>query len=205
MALDKYAKLELAIRSEFRSFFFSKLSPGKQKPLLLPGFEIPRAGGVDLFLGSAGTTLCLVQRSDYVAAYKHTVGQLVGSLSHYHLMDEREIREAIRSSQEHPDLIEFTQGKIEPLKVSKKLLEDRAAGKVSLALVTELPDVPQQARELQANFLPIGELLQICLTSPIKKKKLCQAIDFFVVNPATEPAKISAMTEAIKPLLKGRE
>jgi len=205
MALDKYAKLDLLIRSEFRSFFFSKLSPGKQKPLLLPGFEIPRAGGVDLFMASSGTTLCLIQRSDYVAAYKHTIGQLVGSLSHYHLMDEREIREAVRSSKEHPDLIEFKQGKIEPLKVSKKLIEDRKAGKVSLALVTELPDVPQQARELQANFLPIGELLQVCLTTAIKKKKLCQAIDFFIVNPISEPAKITTMVEAIKPLLKPRD
>jgi len=209
MALDKYAKLELLIRTQFRAFYFSKLTSGRQKPVILPGFEIPRAGAVDLYVApKAGTTLCLIQRSDYVAAYKHTVGQVTGVLAHYHLMEERAIREAVRGSKTHPDVpeikTEFKQSKIEPLKISKRLLADRKAGKITIALVTELPDVPQQARELEANFLPIGQLLQACLTTAIKKKKMCQSLDFYVVNPVEDPAKVTSMVDAIKPMLKAK-
>jgi hypothetical protein len=206
MAMDKYAKLELAIRTAFRSFYITKLTSGRQKPLLLPGFEIPRAGAVDLYLApKAGTTLCLVQRSDYVAAYKHTVGQLTGILAHYYLIDERGLREAVRGSKAHPDQSEIKQNKIEPLKASKRLEEDRKGGKVTIALVTELPDVPQQARELEANFLPIGRMLQTCLSTPIKKKKMCQALDFFTVNTVEDPPKVAPMLDAIKPLLSVKE
>ena len=36
---------------------------------------------------------------------------------------------------------------------------DRKAGKIIVALATDLPDVPQQAKELEANFFPIAKIL----------------------------------------------
>src|SRR5512141_3091756 len=100
MAHDRYTKLELSVRTVFRKFLAEKLSAGKQHALVIPGFEVPRGGSVDLVLGpKGGTTLGLMQRSDYVIAYKHSVGQLIGVLAHYHQMKDRELREGLRASQ----------------------------------------------------------------------------------------------------------
>lgn len=200
--MDKYAKLDLFIRTGFRNFWCSKLQVARQKVLVLPAFEIPRFGNVDLFLAKSGTTLGLVLRSDFVAAYKHAVGQVIGALAHYHRMKEREIREALTASKEHPDMAELKQGKLDVLKVSKQLQADRKAGKVIVALATDLPEVPQQAKELEANFFPVAQILEAGLTTPVKKKKLCQEVAFFAVSPAEEPAKVVLLAEAIKPLLK---
>jgi hypothetical protein len=201
--MDKYAKLELLIRTAFREFYTDTLTSGRQKSLLLPAFEIPRAGAVDLFIApKAGTHLCLVQRSDYVGAYKHTVGQLTGVLAHYRLMTDRQVREAIRASKSHPDLAELKQGKIDALKLSKRLVDDSKAGNIHMVLATELPDVPQQAQELQANFLPIWKLLQAQLTVAVKKKRLCQSLEAFSVNLTNDKSSVTSLTDAIKPMLK---
>lgn len=203
MAMDKYAKLDLLIRTAFRDFWFEKHGTKKSKVLVLPAFEIPRYGNLDLFIHpKETTTLGVVLRSDYVAAYKHAVGQLLGALAHYHRMKERELREAVRSCKDHPDMAELKQGKIDPLNISKQLQADRKAGRVVLAVATDLPEVPQQARELEANFFPIATILQAGLTTPIKKKKLCQSVDFFAVSQATDPPSVAPLAEAIKPLLK---
>ncbi len=203
MTFDRHAKFELTLRAAFRNFWLDKLSSPKQKVLVIPGFEIPRGGNVDLLLApQSGTILCLLQRSDYVAAYKHTVGQMIGILVHYHQMKDREVREALRTSQAHPDVEELKQTSIDVLRVSKRLLEDRQSGEITLALYTELPEVPQQARELEANFCPIGFLLETWLPSPIKKKRLCQSVEFYTVNTNVDPPKVVMLNEAIKPLLK---
>jgi len=202
MAMDKYAKMDLFIRTAFRDFWCEKHSTARQKVLVLPAFEIPRFGNLDLFiLPKAGTTLGLVLRSDYVAAYKHAVGQVVGALAHYHRMKERELREAVRACKDHPDILELKQSKIDPLKVSQQLQSDRKAGKISIALVTDLPDVPQQAKELEANFFPIAQILESGLTVVVKKKKLCESVEYFAVSQQ-DPPKVAPLAEAIKPLLK---
>jgi hypothetical protein len=203
MALDKYVKLELRVRAAYRQFWVEKLSTGKQKPLIFPGYEIPRGGSVDLVLApTVGTVICVLQRSDYVAAYKHTVGQTIGTLVHYHRMTDREVREAVRASQAHPDYAELKQGSFDELKVSKRLLTDAKEGEITLALVTELPEVPQQARELEANFFPIADLLQSWLPGAVKKKKLCKSFESYAVNPNVEPPTMALLTEALKPMLK---
>lgn len=203
MAMDKYAKLDLLIRTAFRDFWCGKHGTKKSKVLVLPAFEIPRYGSLDLFIHpKGGTTLGLVLRSDYIAAYKHAVGQVVGALAHYHKMKERELREVARESKKHPDMAELKQGKVDVLSISKQLQTDRKAGKVIVAVATDLPEVPQQAKELEANFFPIAQILQAGLTTPIKKKKLCQSLEFFAVTQATDPPSCIVLSEAIKPLLK---
>ena len=203
MAMDKYAKLDLLIRTAFREYWCDKHASGSQTVLVLPAFEIPRYGNVDLFVHpNSGTTLGLVLRSDYVAAYKHAVGSVVGGLAHYHQMEERETRGALRASKAHPDSAELKQGKIDVLKLGKQLEEDRKAGKITVALATDLPDVPQQAKELEANFFPIAKILQMGLTATVKKKKLCNAVEFYGVNQMEAPPKVASLDAAIKPLLK---
>lgn len=201
--MDKYAKMDLFIRTAFRDFWCDKHSSARQKVLVLPAFEIPRFGTMDLYiLPKGGTTLGLVLRSDYVAAYKHAVGQVIGGLAHYHRMKEREIREAVRACKDHPDIAELKQAKIDALKVSKQLQADRKAGKIDIVLATDLPDVPQQAKELEANFFPIAQILQTGLTTAIKKKKLCQSVEFFAVSQGPDAPKVALLADAIKPLLK---
>lgn len=201
--MSKIAKLETLLRTEFREFWIKKHASGKQKVLFLPGFEIPRGGSADMYITpKAGTTLCLVHRCDYLAAYKHTVGNLLGLLAHFHLMQQRELREAIRAATTHPDAAELKQGKIDPLKLSKRMAEDLKAGKITLVVVTEVPEVPQQARELEANFFPIAKLLKSWLPSPIRKKKLCQDLEFYSVSTMVESASVTPLADAIKPMLK---
>lgn len=204
MAMDRYAKLELQIRTSFRDFQESKLTSGRKKPILLPGFEIPRAETVDLYLGpDKGTTLCLIQRSDYVTVYKHTVGQLVGVLAHYQQMDDRLLREAVRTSKAHADLKEIKQPKINVLKLSQRLAEERDKGLINLALVIDLPEVGQQAKELMANFEPVAQLLSAWLISAIKRKKVCKAVDFYAVAMGAGPdgeAKVIPMLKGLKKL-----
>jgi len=203
MALDRHTKLELAVRTAFRKFISEQLATAKQKPVLVPGFEVPRGGNVDLVLDpKGGTVISLMQRSDYVVAYKHSVGQLIGVLAHYHEMKDRDIRDALRAAQAHPDSEELKQPPLNALKISKRLLDDRQAGEIKLALVTEIPEVPQQARELEANFGPIAELLHVWLPSAVKKQRLCSEVEFYAVDVNTAPAKVAVLTEAIKPLLK---
>jgi hypothetical protein len=202
MAQDRYAKLEALVRSALRQFFAEKLSAGKQRALVLPAFEVPRGGAVDVFLApKAGTVIAVIQRSDYVAAYKHSVGQMVGVLAHYHLLGEREVREQLRAMLARPDVEELKQA-IDPLKVSKRMVEDAKAGAVTLALVTELPEVPQQARELEAAFRPIATLLETWLPTPIKKRKLCDAVEFYAVDPNADPPTIKELGAALEPMLK---
>jgi len=203
MALDRYAKLELAVRTAFRQHLHQKLSSAKQKIIIFPGFEIPRAGNVDLIIKpKGGIIFCMVQRSDYVAAYKHTVGQIFGIIAHCRSMPGREVREALRACQSHPDMSELKQGKIDILKVSKSFVEDVKKGAITIALVTEVPEVPQQAKELELNFFPIVKILQDLLPLPVKKKKMCEAVELHAVNINTDPPKVGLMKEAIKPLLK---
>jgi hypothetical protein len=203
MALDRYAKLELLVRTAFRSFWTEKLSSAKQKALLVPGFDVPRGGNVDLLVGpKSGTVVCMMQRSDYVAAYKHTVGQMVGLLVHFHAMTDRELRDGLRAVQARPDFADVKPVTLDPLKISKRLLADLKEGDLTLALVTELPEVPQQARELEANFGPIAELLQAWLPSTVKKKKLCQTVEFYAVDPNTEPPRVATLWELMAPMLK---
>ncbi len=203
MAHDRYTKLELTVRTAFRKHLSEQLGSAKQKAVVIPGLDVPRGGNVDIVLGpKAGTTISVMQRSDYVIAYKHSVGQLIGVLAHYHLMTDRELREALRACQAHPDLEELKQPALDPLKLSKRLLEDREAAAITLALVTELPEVPQQARELEANFWPIAELLDVWLPSPVKKKKLCAGVQFYVVDPNATPPSVAPLKDALKPLLK---
>ena len=90
------------------------------------------------------------------------------------------------------------------LKVSKRLLADRKAGKIYHRPGHRAPGCATAGPELEANFLPIGQLLQACLTQAIKKKKMCQSLDFFSVNPIEDPAKVTSMVDAIKPMLKAR-
>ena len=196
--MDKYAKLDLLIRTGLRTYWAAK---APKKSLLLPGFEIPRLGNVELHVGpKGGTTIGLVLRCDYVTAYKHAVGQMVGALAHYHRMKERELKEAVTASVAHPDMLELKQGTVDPLKVAKQLYADQQAGKVTLVLATDVPDVPQQARELEANFFPIAEVLEICLTAPVNKRQLCQAVDFVAVTPG-DPPRAAPLHQALKPLL----
>jgi hypothetical protein len=205
MAHDRYTKLELSVRTVFRKFLAEKLSAGKQHALVIPGFEVPRGGSVDLILGpKGGTTLGLMQRSDYVIAYKHSVGQLIGVLAHYHQMKDRELREGLRASQAHA--AEGEEGAaaaptFDALKVSKRLAEDRKEGEITLALVTELPEVPQQARELEANFYPIAVLLDAWLPSPVKKKKLCVGVEFYAVDANADPPRVAVLLDALRPML----
>ncbi len=203
MALDRYAKLELAVRTAFREHLHQKLSNAKQKIVIFPGFEIPRGGSIDLIIKpKGGTILCMVQRSDYVAAYKHTVGQMFGIIAHCHNMQAREVREALRTCQNHPDMMDLKQGKVDILKISKRFVEDIKKGALTIALVTELPEVPQQAKELELNFFPIGAILQDMLTLSVKKKKLCEAVEFHAVNTNADPPKVALLKDSIKPLLK---
>jgi hypothetical protein len=204
MAHDRYTKLELSVRTVFRKFLAEKLSAGKQHALVIPSFEVPRGGSVDLVLGpKGGTTLALMQRSDYVIAYKHSVGQLIGVLAHYHQMNDRELREGLRASQAHAEAEGATPAPatFDPLKVSKRLAEDRKEGEITLALVTELPEVPQQARELEANFYPIAVLLDTWLPSPVKKKKLCGGVEFYAVDANADPPRVAALLDALRPML----
>ena len=208
MAHDRYTKLELSVRTVFRKFLAEKLSAGKQHALVIPGFEVPRGGSVDLVLGpKGGTTLALMQRSDYVIAYKHSVGQLIGVLAHYHQMKDRELREGLRASQAHSEAeaggapAAPAAPSFDPLKISKRLLEDRKAGEITLALVTELPEVPQQARELEANFYPIAVLLDTWLPSPVKKKKLCAGVEFYAVDANADPPRVAVLLDALRPML----
>lgn len=202
MAQDRYAKLEALVRSALRQFFAEKLSAGKQRALVLPAFEIPRGGAVDVFLApKAGTVIAVIQRSDYVAAYKHSVGQMIGVLAHYHQLGDREVRETLRAMLARPDVEELKQA-IDPLKVSKRMVEDAKAGAITLALVTELPEVPQQARELEAAFRPIAVLLETWLPTPIKKRKLCDAVEFYAVDPNVDPPTIKELGAALEPMLK---
>ncbi len=204
MALDRYAKLELQIRTAFRDFWRDKLTKGRKKPILLPGFDIPRGETVDLYIGpDGGTTLCLVQRSDYVTVYKHTVGQLVGILTHYQGMDDRMLREAVRTSKAHGDLKEIKQARINVLKVSQSLAEERNKGNVTLLLVTDMPEVGQQAKELLANFQPVANLLSAWLVSAVKRKKLCRTLDYYSVQAPggpEDPAKVVPMLKGLKKL-----
>ena len=206
MAHDRYTKLELSVRTVFRKFLAEQLSSGKQHALVIPGFDVPRGGNVDLVVGpKSGTTIGLMQRSDYVIAYKHSVGQLIGVLAHYYEMNDREFREALRATLAHAEA-EGGGGvpaAFDPLKMSKRLLEDRKEGEIRLALVTELPEVPQQARELAANFYPVAALLDAWLPSPVKKKKLCSGVEFYVVDPNTDPPKVAVLGDALRPLLGG--
>lgn len=202
MALDRHAKLEQLVRTAFRSYWADKLSTAKQKAIVIPGLDVPRGGNVDLVIAPKnGTVICLMQRSDYVSAYKHTVGQMVGVLAHVHAMADRELRDALRAVQARPETGEIKQVAIDPLKVSKRLVVDLAAGGITLALVTELPEVPQQAKELAANFYPIAELLETWLPSPVKKKKLCDSVELFVVDPNATPPKVTPLRDAIAPML----
>ena len=203
MAMDRYTKLEIQIRTAYRHFMLEKLSKGRSKARVIPAFDIPRSETVDLFIGpKEGTTLALVQRFDYVTVYRHTVGQLVGTLAHYLGMTDREIRKSIRGSKDHPAMEEMKQAKIEPLKTSKRLVADRKAGKLSIALVTEIPEVAQQAKELQANFFPVLDLLKAWFSSSIKRKKLCAGVEFYAADISVDPTVISPMDKALKPLLK---
>ena len=200
MGMDRYAKLELQIRTSFRDFLQAKLTKARKKPTLLPGFEIPRAETVDMYLApDKGTTICLVQRSDYVTVYKHTVGQLVGVLAHYQTMDDRLLREAVRNSKIHADLKEIKQPKLNVLKLSQRLAEDRDKGLVSVALVIDLPEVGQQAKELIANFEPVAQLLSPWMVSAVKRKKLCRSVDFYAVALGMGPDAVPK----VMPMLKG--
>ena len=202
MAQDRYAKLEALVRTALRQFFAEKLSAGKQRALVLPAFEVPRGGAVDVFLApKAGTVIAVIQRSDYVAAYKHSVGQMIGVLAHYHQLGDREVRETLRAMLARPDVEELKQA-IDPLKVSKRMVEDAKAGAITLALVTELPEVPQQARELEAAFQPIALLLETWLPTPIKKRKLCDAVEFYAVDPNADPPTVKELGAALAPMLK---
>ncbi len=202
MAQDRYAKLEALVRTALRQYFAEKLSAAKQRALVLPAFEIPRGGAVDVFLApKAGTLIAVTQRSDYVAAYKHSVGQMIGVLAHYHQLGDREVRETIRAMLARPDVEELKQA-IDPLKVSKRMVEDAKAGAITLALVTELPEVPQQARELEAAFTPIATLLETWLPTPIKKRKLCDKVEFYAVDPNADPPTVKELPVALAPMLK---
>jgi len=202
--MDRYAKLELQIRTSFRDFWQTKLTKGRKKPILLPGFEIPRAETVDLYLApDKGTTLCLIQRSDYVTVYKHTVGQLVGVLAHFQKMDDRLLREAVRNSKAHADLKEIKQPKINVLKLSQRLAEERDKGLITVVLVIDLPEVGQQAKELLANFEPVAQLLSPWMVSAVKRKKLCRSVDFFAVAQGVGPdaeAKVVPMLKGLQKL-----
>ncbi len=66
----------------------------------------------------------------------------------------------------------------------------------------DIRDKLELAKELEANFVPIVEILQAGLTTPIKKKKLCQSLEFFAVTQATDPPSVLPLFEAIKPLIK---
>jgi hypothetical protein len=202
MAQDRYAKLEALVRGALRQHFAERLSAGKQRALVLPAFEVPRGGAVDVFLApKGGTLIAVIQRSDYVAAYKHSVGQMIGVLAHYHQLADREVRETLRAMLARPDVEELKQA-IDPLKVSKRMLEDAKAGAITLALVTELPEVPQQARELEAAFSPIATLLETWLPTPIKKRKLCDAVEFHAVDPNADPPTVKELGAALAPMLK---
>jgi hypothetical protein len=203
MTIDRYLKQEMLVRTTFRTYWLEKLSSAKQKAQLIPGFEIPRGANLDIVLPpTGGTILCFHQRSDYVAAYKHSVGLMIGILVHYHQMNDREVREVLRACQSHPDFEQSKQTAFDVLHVSKRLLEDSKKGEVTLALVTELPEVPQQAKELQSNFFPIAQLLQGWLTMPLKKKKYCTAVEFYSVNTNADPPTVALLAEAIGPMLK---
>lgn len=203
MAQDRYAKLELAIRDGFRSFFLEELSTKKERAVLLPGFDVPRADSVDLYLDGAGSVwLGVVQRSDYVSVYRHTVGQLIGTLVHFHRMTARQLREAVRASKQHPDQERLKQGRINALNTSKRLDADRKAGNVSLVLATELPDVPQQGRELHANLMPILDELRTYLCASIKKRRICQNLRAYGVLIGQEGTDVIPLAQVLKPMLK---
>ena len=203
MAMDRYTKLEIQIRSAFRLFLLDKLSKGRSKARVVPAFDIPRSETVDLFVGAKeGTTLALVQRFDYVTVYRHTVGQLVGTLAHFHGMSDREMRKSIRGSKDHPAMEEMKQAKVEPLSLSKRLVSDRAKGKVTIALVTEIPEVQQQAKELEANFFPVINLLKAWFSTAVKRKKLCAGVEFYVANIMADPQVVLPLDKALKPMLK---
>lgn len=205
MAMDKYAKLEMQLRNAFRVFWTDKLSKGRQKAMYIPKFLIPRSEKVDLILGpKEGTTICLTQRSDYVGVYRHTVGQMIGALAHYHQMTDRQIREALRVAKVHPDVAELKQSKIDAVRTSKRLISDKKSGKLSVILVTEVPEVPQQAKELEANFMPLAALLKVWMCSAIKRKKLCKTVDFYAVSlgPDEESNLVLPLKKAIATLTK---
>lgn len=202
MATDKHLKVESLIRLAFWNYWSDNLSKAKQKAIIIPGFDIPRAGNVDILLPpKEGTTLCLVQRSDYVATYKHSVGQLVGILAHYHAIQDREMREILRGVQNHPDPPEIQQPAWDVLKISKRLIADCQSGDITMMLVTEIPEVPQQARELVANFYPIATLLRTWVITPVNKKKICRNIEFYAVDPNLDPPVVKPLTEALEPIL----
>lgn len=203
MAHDRYTKLELQIRLTFRDFWLKKLASGRKKVVYLPQVEVPRGETVDLFLApDGGTTICLSARSDYVMVYRHTVGQMLGTLTHYHQMDNRQLREAVRTARSHPDTEDIKQGRINVLNTAKRLAADQEAGQITVVLVTEVPEVPQQGHELGANVLPILAHLQKWLVAPVKgKQRLCQAVKAFAVTLGDEP-KVTALDKALAPMIK---
>jgi hypothetical protein len=203
MTLDRHAKLELIVRSTFRKHIVGQLSAAKQPAIVIPGFEIPRGECVELILGpKAGTTIIVIQRSDYVTVYKHTVGVLVGILAHYHRMDDRQVRDALRIASGKLENEEEPQPALDALKLSKRIIADRQAGDVTLVLVTELPEVIQQGKELLANFIPVVSLLRAWIPlgtadGDKKKRKLCQGLDLYCVDTSVDPPTVSPLLEAL--------
>ncbi len=205
MAIDKHSKLEQELRISFREYLLGKDIKGKQKAIFVPRFSIPRSEQVDLVLApKEGTTLFLTQRADFLSVYRHTVGQLVGVLVHLHKMTDRQVREALRVCKEHPDLLELKQGQLDTLTTSKRLISDKKAGKLTIALVTDVPEVVEQARELAENFLGIANLLNVWMTTAVKRKKLCQSVDFYALKsgPQGQPPLIQPLKAALMEMIK---
>jgi hypothetical protein len=93
---------------------------------------------------------------------------------------------------------------IDSVKLSKQLINDRKNGKITVALVTDLPEVPQQAAELDASFMQIAALLKVWMCAAVRRKKLCQAVEYYAVTIGGDEDQVAVnpLDKAIKPLLK---
>ncbi|MCA9671665.1 MAG: hypothetical protein KC503_38970 [Myxococcales bacterium] len=186
MKPSRQQSLDVNLRDAVADHLMSSAGKGASR---LPRLRIPRVGAVDVVLEpQSGFTLLFVQRSDHLAAYKHLVGQLVGSIAHLHRCKSLELRQALEKVKG------FKGGNLDVPEVAKRLMDDAKAGNVQIVIATEQPEVPQTYDHLLENFQPVLRVLQAWSATPVKQKKLCAGVHALVVELDGDKAK------SIKPL-----
>lgn len=191
MGFNRQVNIEAVIRSTFRRFLQIKLSTTKQKAIVLPDFDIPHAATVDLVLSvKRGLSISITQRLDSVISYKHTVGLIAGIVAHFQNLSESDMRERLKKLEAGEEYRALNESPLETLKLSRRMLEDRAAGNVSFALATNYPDIPEQTNELANHFFPVARVLQAWLSCDVGGRSLCKGIDIYSVDTSLSPANI---------------
>lgn len=180
MKPSRQQSLDVALRDAVTDHLMASLGKGSAH---LPRLRIPRVGAVDVVLGpQSGITVIFVQRSDHLAAYKHLVGQLVGCVAHLNRCKPMELRQALEKVKGFKGMTN-----LDVPEVAKRLIEDAKAGKLSVVIATEKPEVPQTYDHLVENFQPVLRVMQAWADTPVKNRKLCSGgVDAFVVEMPSE-------------------